>query len=653
MGLFDRITDRVAAFGQTMVSRVLTDAMDSARAKALADLEALYRGQQYEGRGLAPSWDKLPPTARRIPLRLQRPSVQYDLPRLIVDRPTALLFGEGRFPRLQYDPLGPAEDASEVTAWLSKVAEEGRLQHKCLTFARMAHASGAGCITWAVVDGEFEFTPHRAAFCVPTFHPQRCDRLVALEKRYKFTRRVQDLEAGVLVTREVLFWHRETWDEQRHVVYQDVPVGDGKEPTWTVAAEAVHDFGFVPGVWAKALDDGDTGPCGVSLLDGLADIVEDMDRTLSQKSRAIRYNQEPDRVVYGAKPQPPGGVQVTGGGAITEVAPKDQGGGVELLEMGGEGQRVAEEHVVAQRGRTLETARVVSPDADKLLAAARSGSALRILHAPTLELVGELRQTTGRTPGELAGQIVRAAREGTLQRLGALTTPPPAKIPEGRVRTVWGKFFDPTPEDLQTIANVAGALVEKQVCDRETAVRWVCQWFGFDDVEGVLSRLGLGAAKGSGDAEQPALAATTAKPGTVPADPAEEQAEGEAAATTATAATPAPGESAVAVPDAPATATSDPHAAKAQGAAAAQGELPEVFGYDYDAGILTVDEARARKGLPALPDGRGNVSVILWKAQQTAEGQRLAGTSTPPGAPPTNPRFTPGDVAPKQDEETP
>ena len=44
---------------------------------------------------------------------------------------------------------------------------------------------------------------------------------------------------------------------EHHVVYQDVPVGDGKEPSWIVADEVVHGFGFVPAVWCKNLDDGE------------------------------------------------------------------------------------------------------------------------------------------------------------------------------------------------------------------------------------------------------------------------------------------------------------------------------------------------------------------------------------------------------------
>jgi len=52
-----------------------------------------------------------------------------------------------------------------------------------------------------------------------------------------------------------------------------------------------------------------------------------------------------------------------------------------------------------------------------------------------------------------------------------------------------------------------------------------------------------------------------------------------------------------------------------------------VYGYDYDAGIITVDEARLRKGLPALPNGEGKVSVLQWKAQQMRSSGLPAGAA--------------------------
>src|SRR4051812_44665703 len=108
MGIVDRAIDGVVRIGEGVVARVMSSpAMESRRAKRLAEYDRLYRGEQYEGRGLSTPWDKAPTGGKRIPLRQQKPSVQYDLPRVIVDRPTALLFGEGRAPEITFDPHTP------------------------------------------------------------------------------------------------------------------------------------------------------------------------------------------------------------------------------------------------------------------------------------------------------------------------------------------------------------------------------------------------------------------------------------------------------------------------------------------------------------------------------------------------------------------
>lgn len=531
MGILDSLTDRLVAYGQNVVERVVAPTQ-STRAKELEALERLYQGEQYQGRGLADPWDKAG-AGRRVPLNRQRPSVQYDLPRPIVDRPTALLFGEGRFPEITFEPHArpgdpaaaegnttgeggegegeksaadrAADETARINAWIASIVDEGALQQVALTWARQGARLSSACMTWSVVDGEFAFESHATRHCTPEFHPRKRGELVRLEKRYKHMVATQELRGGVLVVVEKPYWHREVWDTQQHIVYADEPVTE-KEPTWREADVAVHGFGFVPGVWVKNLDDGEPGRVdGVSLLDGISDVTEDIDRTLSQKSRAVRYNQEPERVYFGLSEEEKKRIEIVGGGASRALPSKKDGGEVSLLELKGEGQRVAEEHVMAQRGRVLEVTRVVMPDPEKLLAASKSGAALRILFAPTLELVGELRQTYGRGLRTIIGQILRAVREGTLTKLGELATTPPATIPPGKVVLGWGFAFEPTPQDLLQIAQACQTLRQASLVDRETLVRWLASYLGVRDVRVVLERLD------AEDAEAAEAAAAAAK----------------------------------------------------------------------------------------------------------------------------------------------
>jgi len=490
--------DRIAGFGTALVARAVGAVVASYRAQYLETRERVYRGAQYEGRGLAPAWDKTPPGTKPAPLRQQKPSVQYDLPRLLVDRPAALLFGEGRFPEIAFEPAQSTtktddeapDDSGDVTAWFAAIADEGCLQEEALIAAKQGLATGTMVLTWAVRDGLFDFRALQAKHCRPTFSKKRRRDLESLELRYRFQKEVREIRDGreVCVVRE--FWYREEWTTTAHVVYAEVAVeSDGRDPTWTVEDRAEHGFGFVPAVWIKSQDDGSCSIDGVSMLEGVDNTVDDIDRTLSQKSRAIRYNQDPERVYYGLSDEQRLKIERSAPGNSVSLPKKSEGGGAELLELAGEGQRVAEEHVQNQRNRTLETKRVVVPDPDKLKAAGKSGIALKILHAVMLELIGELRLSYGRGLRTLFQQICRAVREGKLGGTDtALETPAPV-IPAGKVTLLWGDAFELTPADLLDLAQAASTLYSAGLMDRETIVRSLASYFGVRDVQAVLDHI--------------------------------------------------------------------------------------------------------------------------------------------------------------------
>jgi hypothetical protein len=342
---------------------------------------------------------------------------------------------------------------------------------------------GSGCLVWSVVDGDVEFRVLRSLHCNPTFDPRRPGRLVALDLRYRFPREIED--GGVV--RVVDHWHRETWTTEAHTVFVEVPCEAGKEPAWIVSDEVQHGLGFVPGVWVRPFDDADEGALdGDSMFTDVEDLVEDIDRVISQKSRALRYNLDPTRVWFGLNERDEANVRNADGPAVS-VSSKTEGADVTQLELNGSSLDVAESHANAQRARALETLRVVSPDPDKLLAAANSGRALEILYAPMLELAGELRTAFGAALKQLLGQILDAAR-GPLRAPGALTLRPPA-LPAGGVCLHWGAHFSASVQEQSTAAATASLLVQDRLLDRETAVKWVCRTLGISDASAVIRAL--------------------------------------------------------------------------------------------------------------------------------------------------------------------
>lgn len=479
----------VTDFVRGWVQDVLQPVVD-ARAAQLAERRAQYEGTQYEGKGLRPPWTKVPPGANPGPLRLQRPAVQYDLAKLVVDRPVALLAGEGRFPRFGYRPTQSDADVKPVVEWLNSVAEEGELAHAGLLAARWAGVCGSAAIVWELVGGEVRFEAFLGEHCTPALDPNDPRKVLSLERRYPFTRQ----ENGKSVT----WWHRETWDDKEHAVYPPARAEkDGTAPsTWGTPLAVPHGLGFCAAVWLRLVDDpcGGDGADGLPLHHGITDLTEDIDRVLGQKARAVLKNQDPRTIYFGLDQKALD--QLNYGGSDLSAPATSQGSSVELVEMTGDGQRVAEEHITSQRDRALETTRVVSPNPDRLLAAARSGAALQVLHGPMLEMVGELRSPYGRAIRQLGQQLLAAAGLAVLQVAGALVTPPPATIPPGRVVLEWGAYFDATPEDLLTAAQTAESLGRGGI-DDETVVRWLALRFGWRDAETILERVRDARAEGA------------------------------------------------------------------------------------------------------------------------------------------------------------
>lgn len=604
MGVMSYLGAKLGQFGASFMDRL--NARDRADRQAhAARMEALYKGTQYEAMRLAPAWTKLP-AGDATPRRFQRPAVQYHLAELLVNRPTSLLFGEGRAPKITLQAHDGA-NTKDVNAWLATIADEGRLWFRMLLASRLAAIAGAVVVTWGVTAGEgdeggvFEFRAHRADQCDAEFDPKRHDRMLRLDKRYQFDKRVKKMVGGVLTEVCERYWHREEWTTTTWTVYDDAPVGDGKDPTWTVSegGSVEHGFGFVPGWWCKHEDGLSDDPRGVSHLRGTEDMFEDIDRVLSQKAAAVFYFQEPSLFIFGEDEED----RHTTVGSTKYFGARENGVDADVKEHSLAGQQVAEEHIGAQKNRVLEVKRVTSHDPDKVLAAARSGAALEVLNRPMVELVGEWRVPFGVCVRAIIGQILRAVRSGALARLGVLEVPAPKVIPAGRVMLTWGRAFPSTPEDLRTAVSTAADAVEAGLCDRETAVRWVAVQFGWDDVEEILERIEKELTKRTARAQSIARGLSGEKDdadetGTDDGDDEKDKPEGDEG-----------GKPANDTDDAEKKPTAPKPPAKAPPPGVPEGK--EITAWFADTGLPSANQLFAAFGLPSVPDG--DLPVTTWQ----------------------------------------
>jgi hypothetical protein len=246
--------------------------------------EAVRRAAGSRRRGTRSAAGEAPPLAAATP------SVQYDLAKL--DRRSAdrAAVRRGSIPvdhvrtgELRRRPTPAADDDRRgVNAWLATSPRKAVSRPTALVWSRQGGALGSACLTWCIVEGEFEFEAHKSKHCTPTFHPRKRSKSGEAREALHLPKPEESRSdhAGAHHVREVDYWHRETWDETAHIVLRDVPVGDGKDPTWIEDDAAVHGFGFVPGRVGEELDDGEP-----SSIDGVS-LIEGLDRTCSKTSTA-------------------------------------------------------------------------------------------------------------------------------------------------------------------------------------------------------------------------------------------------------------------------------------------------------------------------------------------------------------------------------
>ncbi len=598
---------------------------DSERTRRLDALERLWKGKQYSDR---PSfWDP------EVPLNERAPCVQSSVAETAGGRLVSLVFGNARFPALKvadgaYSIEFVDAEREQISALVAQIVSAAHLKSRM----RQALEQGLMCGTLVLLA-----SVQRGHLAVQLLPAKWCERtldaagdVTALEIRYR-----HDVTGRDGSPRTV--WYRRVIDAALDTTWDGVPAdADGYLPDWdrhSPIASVEHGLGFCPVLWHRnAPDVSDNDPAdGSALFDGLENEIFGLDIAMSQRHRNGRYNGEPQLVRIGFGDErtlsPMGEVGRTadpsaggfswlgdrarrlfgGGTAIKKApgkiwdAPKDAD--VKMLESTGAGAQILAADIDGLKRIVLEARGIVIASPETVSANA-SAALLKELYAPMVAVADNYRDEYGDVLVAVINLLLRVAYTTEVHtprsvRMRGLASAMPvlAKLVVPMVdgsrewsgvplEPQWGEYFEPTWQDVAASIGAATAGVAGGVLSRRSAVRMVAPVVGIDDVDAELDAIDGVQATDRASARD--LLGTLAVPGGT------------------------------------AEATADPGAAKAQGAAAAQGELPEVFGYDYDAGIITVDEARARKGLPALPNGEGTVSVLLYKAIQEAKAAEIS-----------------------------
>lgn len=448
-------------------------------------LEAWYNGTAYtygpyaEGRKYP--WDQEFDNGKRIPLENRRP-YQYNIARHIVNTSAGMLFGYEHFPGLE------AEGDEKTEEWIAVLSEAVSLEDEMLRAAKVGGRARSVPVIFKVVEGypRIEILPPQ--FCRPLFGPDG-ESLKHLRYQLKASAEYLFNMGYDGLDEKKQYWHRREYTPDAEIWYLPVEVSDDGTPPVFVVDESrtvYHNLGVLSGVWIPNLKSDDPVD-GEASYEAVIDLMHQVNLLGSMAVRSIRKMSDPTLAYTNVEDVEdlPESQKVGSSSGGSVVSPGD----VKLLEMTGGGQEAAKAWLADLKQAIGMISRVIEVDPEKLSGSAQSGYALRILHGPLIELVGELRLTYGKA----LIRLVRLMLE-VVTRLPAGSIFLPRKVegmpnPQAVLSLRWGDFFEPTPQDIKTEVETMLAAVAGGFLSEETARARICQLYNVVDVVGEAERI--------------------------------------------------------------------------------------------------------------------------------------------------------------------
>lgn len=493
----------------------------SPRQQRLDKLMSFYDCEQYAARKVA--WDGsqhvgqferdtialagyVPPgfyvaNGQTIPIQFRRPTTPYHLARVIIDRFTSLVFSEDRHPRVML------QSDAQSDALVQAVVKEGKLWPTMTQVRMFGGATGTSVFGFKLLSGRPVYEVLDPRWCTPTWLDRPNLVLKSLEYCYPF---VEEVKVGRNVE-QVEMWHRRVIDMNSDIVFEPMIIDDEDDVPiiWRKANVVAHGLGFCPIVWIqntpKPTDiDGDPDCVGAF------DLFESIDRLSSQSDRALIANLDPTMVI--ASDGKMGEIRKGSDNAVKVM----KGDTVTYLEITAAGISAAEKKIENYRGQALEVTQCVLENPGASGGTPRTATEVNRVYSTMLAKAGILRTQYGAAITRAVNMTIVGIKRVTGQRVtsagltrGVLVLPTgddgkPLELGPGPYRSTmkWPPYFDKSPDDTQKATNTAVIAKAGGLIDQETAVRYVADDFGVEDVKAMVAKV-----KGEQTADQAALEA--------------------------------------------------------------------------------------------------------------------------------------------------
>jgi hypothetical protein len=415
-----------------------------------------------------------------IRLRDRRPSVRYNLCKLVVQQSTAMLFSEGHFPEVAHD------DETTRNA-LNDVIRDARLNEVMIDAAEQGSV-GSVCLWLRILEGRIYVSVLTTEYLTPTWNPQRPDDLLMVREQYKLRgRALRDMGYAIKdADLDATHWWTRDWTNQAEVWY--LPAKTNREkptvPALTQDDERTiqHNLGFVPMVWIRNLPGGDEIDGAPTFGDEAIETNIEIEYMLSQAGRGLKYASDPLLMIKEPAADP--GREMVRSASNAIIVSKD--GDAKLVEIDGAATAAVLEYVRTLREFTLEQLNGNRANADKL-SAAQSGRAMELLNQALIWLSDKLRISYGEYGlKKLLQLIVKASAKMALVDSDGNPIP---RMASGRIALKWPQWYAPTSQDRSSDANTLRTLTDAGLMSTETAVGALAPIYDVEDVPGELAKI--------------------------------------------------------------------------------------------------------------------------------------------------------------------
>ena len=461
----------------TLASLIPDDPEYPARARKLDILRRVLDGTLYD---VLPYefHDERSPGGEYIPLRQRRPSVRYNLCRIVVEDSVALVFSEGHFPTLD-SPDPSVRDA------LAAILREARL-NEVMIDACLRGSVGSVAILMRVLRGRVFFQTLETMYLTPRWDAEAPDTLATVTEKFKVSG-ANLLDQGYEIPDPTgQYWFQRRWDAQWEWWFEPWPIGSDEAPRIDHPRSVRHGLGFVPIVWIKNLP----GPSatgdmrdGACTFRAAVETAIEIDYQLSQAGRGLKYSSDPTLLI---KEPATSDNQIIKGAANALVV--SEKGDARLLEIGGTASAAVIDYVRTLRELALESIHGNRADAQRF-AAPTSGRALEMMNQGLIWLADNLRISYGEGALiTLARMVLKASGHYPLIVRGAALPP---LDPAAGLSLTWPRWYPPSADDRLKDAQALTTLTAGGLLSRETALKSVASTYDIDNIGNEIATLAV------------------------------------------------------------------------------------------------------------------------------------------------------------------